>query len=64
MMIELSPNYELFIQILLGLWVLRAVLSIICGILESEKLQRDRYGGIEIIEGGIFLLLAVWVMIG
>lgn len=64
MIIELSPNYELFIQILLGLWVLRAVLSILCGVLKSEKLQRDRYGGIEIIEGGIFLLLAVWVMIG
>ena len=64
MIIELSPNYELFIQILLGLWVLRAVLSIICGVLKREKLHRDRYGGIEIIEGGILLLLAVWVMIG
>ena len=64
MIIELSPNYELFMQILLGLWVLRAVLSIACGALESEKPQRDRYGGIDIIEGGIFLLLAVWVVIG
>ena len=64
MIIELSPNYELLMQILLVLWVLRAVLSIAGGVLKLEKPQQDRYGGIDIMAGGIFLLLVVWVMIG
>ena len=63
MMIELSPNYELFVQILLVMWVLRGVFSVVYGALEAEKPKQDRYGSIDIIMGFVYLLLVTWVMV-
>lgn len=62
MVINITPDYNLFIQILFVLWILKGIIAILCGMVQADKLQRDKYGMLEVIGGSIVLILSVWVL--
>ena len=62
MIITIYPDYNLYIQIIFVIWILHGVVNIICGLTQAKKLHSDKYGTVEIIYGGIILLLATWVI--
>lgn len=64
MMISIEPNYILFVQILFVLFILKGMLSLLCGLIQSNILHRDKYGAIEIFSGILTLIMVVWVLIG
>jgi len=63
-MITIEPNYNLFIQIVFVLFVLKGIIELWCGLVQADKVQKDKYGVTEILGGLITLLLFVWVMVG
>lgn len=62
MILEIAPDYDLFVAILFAWWVICGILNVIYGALQSENPHRDHFGSIEIIKGGVLLLLAAWVV--
>lgn len=64
MIVELAPDYDLFVKILFVVFVFKGVISIIVGISQADKPNRDKYGIIEVLDGGIVLVLALWVICG
>lgn len=63
MTIDLSPNYELFLNVILVLFLITSVVNIVVGLSRSEKIRRDTYGLIEVVSGLIGLIMIAWVMI-
>jgi len=63
MIIDITPNYQLFIQILFVLWVLRHILLVGLGVAQAEITTRDKYGAYDIISGIIGLLLVMWIVV-
>lgn len=62
MIIELSPDYDLFIKILFVFWVSIGFLKLLAGVLQADRPNRDKYGIIEVMVGGLVLMLALWVI--
>lgn len=62
MILEIAPDYELLMAIILVCWVLNGLLNVVNGLLQVKKSHRDKCGCIEILTGGIVLLLAAWVV--
>ena len=62
MTINITPDYNLFIQILFVLWVLKGIICILCGLTQADKVNRDKYGMLEVINGTIVLILTMWVL--
>ncbi len=63
MIIDLSPDYNLFLNIILVLFVLTSVINIIVGLAGLDKNNRRTYGLIEVVSGIVGLLLVAWVVI-
>jgi len=59
-MIEIAPNYELFIRILFAVFILKGIINILAGIMQVN-LRREKAGCGELIVGIIILLIAIWV---
>lgn len=62
MAIDITPDYNLFIKIIFVIWVLKGIICILCGLTQAEKLNRDKYGMIEVVDGVIVLILTTWVL--
>ena len=62
MAIIITPDYNLYIQIIFILWILKGIVQIIVGLAQVEKKQEDKYGITDVICGGVILLLATWVI--
>lgn len=62
MMIEIAPDYDLLMMIILVAWILNGIINLLCGLLQTENEHRDHFGGTEIIKGAGLLLLAAWVV--
>ena len=62
MIIELAPDYDLFIKILFVLWVFTGLLKLLVGVAQADRPSRDKYGIIEVMDGGLVLMLALWVI--
>ena len=60
MIIEIAPNYELFVKILLAVWILKGIGNILAGILHIDS-RREKAGNVEFIAGIIMLLIVIWV---
>ena len=63
MIIDLTPDYNLFLNLLLVFFVIKSVVHIVVGLAQSEILKRDRYGSFDIIFGIIILLVVAWVVL-
>ena len=63
MIIDLSPDYNLLLNIFLGFVVIRSILNILVGLAQSEIWKRDHYGLIDAVSGMVGLLLVAWVVI-
>jgi len=62
MIVELAPDYGLFVKILFVVFIFKGIVSIIVGISQADKPNRDKYGIIEVLDGGIVLILALLVV--
>ena len=62
MIIDLSPDYNLFLNIILVLFVLTSVINIIVGLAGLDKNNRKTYGLIEVVSGIVGLLLVACVV--
>ena len=62
MAINITPDYNLFIQILFVFWIFKGIISLICGLVQADRLQRDKYGTLEIIDGILIIILVLWVL--
>ena len=62
MIVELVPDYDLFVMILLVLFVCKGIIYVIVGLAQADKINRDHYGIIEVMDGGVVLMLAVLVI--
>ncbi len=62
MIIDITPDYNLFIQILFVLFILRGIGRVWLGLAEADIVKRDKYSVIDIIIGGFELILVVWVL--
>jgi len=62
MIIDLSPDYNLLLNIFLGYLVIKSILDILVGLAQSEIWKRDHYGLIDVVSGIVGLLLVVWVV--
>lgn len=62
MIIELAPDYDLFVKMFFVLWVLSGTLKVCVGVVQADKPNRDTYGIIEVFDGGLVLLLSVLVI--
>ena len=60
MIIELAPDYDLFVKILFVAWVVSGVLYILGGLMQVER--SDRCGIAEVIFGMVMLLSTLWVI--
>ena len=63
MIIDLTPDYDLFLNLLLVFFVIKSVVHIVVGLAQSEILKRDHYGSFDIIFGIIILLVVAWVVL-
>ncbi len=63
MIIDLSPDYNLLLNIFLGFVVIRSILNILVGLAQSEILKRDHYGLIDVVSGIVGLLLVAWIVV-
>ncbi len=63
MIIDLSPDYNLLLNVFLVYFVIKSILSILVGLTQSKILKRDRYGLVDIVSGIVGLLLVAWVVI-
>ena len=63
MALIIDPNYNLFIQIMFIFWVVRGLLGVLCGLAQTDRHHSEKYGVVDIISGGIVLLLATWVLV-
>lgn len=61
-MLTISPNYDMLLQILLVMWVIRGVLYIICGLTQMD-MTRQKAGTIEVVCGIVLLCLVAWVIL-
>lgn len=61
--IDLSPDYNLFLNIILVLFFASSVVNILVGLARSEKLKRETYGLIELVSGIIGLILIAFVVL-
>jgi hypothetical protein len=62
-MITIAPDYDLFLKILLALWVLRGMFNLVGGIVGMDLPKREKAGAIEIIFGIVVLLSVAWIVI-
>ena len=62
MTINITPDYNLYIQIIFVLWILKGIVQIIVGLAQVDKQQQNKYGIADILCGGTILLLATWVL--
>lgn len=63
MIIDLSPDYNLFLNMILVLFFVTSVVNILVGLVRSEKLKRETYGLIEVVSGIVGLVLIAWVVL-
>ncbi len=63
MIIDLSPDYNLLLNIFLVYVVIKSILNILVGLLQSEIPKRGRFGLIEVVSGIVGLILIAWVVI-
>jgi len=61
-MLTITPDYDLFLKILLVLWAFKGVLSIVCGFAVVD-MQRKEAGIAEIVFGGMTVALVAWVIL-
>ena len=64
MIIDLSPNADRMILILLMLWTLHGGISLLSGLIKVKKEYSAQYGSVDIFTGIIMLGLVIWVLIG
>jgi len=62
MNIIIEPDYDLFVQILFALWILKGILNIGIGMTQSKIPIRIKAGGPELVTGLIILCLAAWII--
>lgn len=62
MIIDLSPDYNLFLKILLVWWILRGIVLILAGLAHVKKDKSDTYGIFDVVGGIMFLVLIAWVV--
>ena len=62
-MIELTPNHELMINIIIVLWFLRGLVSFGVGLSGSEKETPSNYGTIDILSGLLYMGVVAVVFI-
>lgn len=63
MIIELAPDYDLFVRILFVLWVSIGFCKFILGLAHVDRPNMDKYGFIEVLDGGLVMILAFVVII-
>ena len=62
-MIDITPNYELMMSIILVLWILVGAINILQGIKRTERTTAP-HGSLDIIGGLLCLCFAAWVIFG
>lgn len=63
MILNIEPNYELFVQILFAFYILKAALSLIVGLTGVERWENGKhYGIIEALTGLIMMVIILWVL--
>jgi hypothetical protein len=60
--IELAPDYDLFVRILFVLWVFVGFSKFILGLAHIDRPNMDKYGFIEVLDGGFVMILAFVVI--
>ena len=63
MILDITPNIELFVWLVIIAWVVNAVCNILCGLLQVEKNHRTHYGYTEVIAGTLSLGVVIWVLV-
>ena len=58
MILELAPDYDLFLKVLFWMWVIRGVLYLISGLFHIEIPKRESSGWEEVCVGILILSLA------
>lgn len=64
MIVELAPDYDLFVRILFLLWVSIGVGKVLLGLAGADKLSRDTYNIVDVLDGLVVVVLATYVVIG
>ncbi len=63
MIIDLTPDYNLLLNIFLVYFVIKSILNILVGLTQSKIWGRDHFGLIDVVSGIVGLLLVAWVVI-
>ena len=58
MILELAPDYDLFLKVLFWMWVIRGMSYLINGLFRIEIPKRESYGWEEACTGILMLSLA------
>ena len=62
MTISISPNYEMFLTMLLIWWIIRGSVLIVAGLTHLDKDKSAKHGSFDVVAGFVLLLLSAWVM--
>ncbi len=62
-MIDITPNYDLMLILMLGLWIAKGIVNILMGVSRTEQ-NTNAHGTVDVIAGLVGLSLAAWVIFG